>query len=126
MGAWTTSWRAPGTWFSLPERIDEEGWGSQHGHVDRYRWASKYLGPTDTVLDIACGIGYGAELLKESGADYIGVDKPGVPSETFARDGVRFIETDIDHWRPDFIVDVSICFETLEHVKYPDKLADTL
>ena len=110
----------------MPERIPEEGWGSEHGHVERYRWARQFIGEKDTVLDIACGIGYGADLLTGAGQSYVGVDKRGVASPTFAREGAVFIGADIDSWWPDFVPDVSICYETLEHVQNPDRLADML
>lgn len=99
----------------MPERITEEGWHAEKGHTERYEWAAKQILPTDVVLDIACGIGYGAELLAPTGCLYVGVDKPGIVSETFADLG-QFIETDIDTWFADVTFDVAICFETLEHV----------
>jgi cyclopropane fatty-acyl-phospholipid synthase-like methyltransferase len=99
----------------MPERIAEESWRFEKGHVDRYTWASGLIWVGETVLDIACGIGYGAELLAPTRCQYYGVDKPGVPSPTFNPYGT-FIERDIDHWRPSFSYDVAISFETLEHV----------
>lgn len=110
----------------MPERISEETLPSEHGHVERYRWAKGFIRSGDTVLDIACGIGYGAEILRETACEYIGIDKPGIPSATFAAPGTRFLAADIDQWWPDFTFDVAVCFETLEHVKEPDRLADML
>lgn len=104
------------------ERIPEDVWRSQTGHVERYEWAASLVRPGETVLDVACGIGYGAELLSKTGCRYIGVDRPGVPSPTFAPFG-GFIETDVDTWDPAFDFDVAVCFETLEHVRDPERLA---
>jgi SAM-dependent methyltransferase len=104
------------------ERIPEDVWRAQTGHVERYEWAASLVRPGETVLDVACGIGYGAEILFPRAGSYIGVDRPGVPSATFAELGT-FIETDIDSWTPRFGFDVAVCFETLEHVRKPERLA---
>src|SRR5687767_14928496 len=45
-------------------------WGE---HVARYLFALQLVG-TGTVLDIACGTGYGLALLKEKGNYVVGVD----------------------------------------------------
>lgn len=109
----------------MPERIPEEAWRNETGHVWRYTWAANHIEPGESVLDIACGIGYGAELLAPTGCAYLGIDKPGAISETFAEYG-DFIETDIDHWDPTEIFDVAISFETLEHVGDLEHLVDIL
>lgn len=43
-------------------------------HLERYSFASKYVSGKG-VLDIACGTGYGTEMLKKAGAECVtGVD----------------------------------------------------
>lgn len=76
------------------------------------------------MVDIACGIGYGSQILADIDCDYIGVDKPGVPDPSFARPRVEFRSCDIDDWVPITGCDVVLCFETIEHVRYPQKLID--
>ena len=111
-----------------PERIpyEAENWQTHVGHVKRYQWATKFIKTTDTVLDVACGIGYASELLAVTGCNYIGIDKPGVPLPEFEREGVQFVEADLDGWFPGFIPDVTLCFETLEHLEDPQRMADIL
>lgn len=109
----------------MPERIPEEGWRSATGHVWRYSWAAEHIARGESVLDIACGIGYGAEILAPTGCFYHGIDKPGAIAETFMGYG-DFIETDIDTWTPDETFDVAIAFETLEHVGDLEHLVEIL
>lgn len=107
-----------------PERISEADVPNETGHTWRYEWAAGHLQPGESVLDIACGIGYGSEFIGKT-RPYIGVDKPGVISETFRANGT-YIEADIDAWDPWFDYDVAVSFETLEHVGDLDHLVGIL
>ena len=109
------------------ERIPEESWREQRGHVERYDWAAMMMRPGDIVLDVACGIGYGAQVIDywNVGVTYHGFDRPGVPAAQFAQFG-SFWGCDLDHWHPPVACDVSLCFETLEHVNNPQRLAAQL
>ena len=106
------------------ERIPEEVWREQRGHVERYELAAALTFDGEVVLDAACGIGYGARVLTEMGraVTYHGADLPGVPSPAFANDGT-FHGVNLDTWEPDFDFDVALCFETLEHLANPDRWA---
>lgn len=109
------------------ERISEETWTGEAGHIYRYRLASDWITNDETVLDVASGIGYGAAVIKEKKSiSYYGVDKIS-PSATFAGLGKFIFDIDLDFWDPkDLSWDVSVSFETLEHVKNPVALANTL
>jgi 2-polyprenyl-3-methyl-5-hydroxy-6-metoxy-1,4-benzoquinol methylase len=108
------------------ERIAEDDWRNQTGHVYRYQLASGFVVNGERVLDVACGIGYGAELMSETVfLDYIGVDKIE-PAESFRLFGKFISGVDLDEWAPDFDWDVSVSFETLEHVRDPQRLAENL
>ena len=109
------------------ERISEETWTGEAGHIYRYRLASDWITDNEKVLDVASGIGYGAAVMKEKKSiSYYGVDKIS-PSETFAGLGEFIFDVDLDFWDPENLSwDVSVSFETLEHVKDPVKLANTL
>lgn len=108
------------------ERIPEDSWQDQHGHIYRYQLAATYLNPGERVLDIASGIGYGAQILQNIvPVQYLGADKVE-PVEQFAKLGTFYSGIDLNDWTPDFTWDVSISFETLEHLEHPEKLAAIL
>ena len=46
-------------------------WGE---HRSRYRFAARLATEGQHVLDVACGAGFGLEMLKEAGACPLGVD----------------------------------------------------
>lgn len=99
------------------ERIPAECWRTHAGHVARYRYAAENIGHGECVNDIACGVGYGSELLKHT--RYVGYDKPGV----FAFNEMFYgCDINSETWMP-LWCDVTVCFETLEHVENPARLA---
>ena len=101
------------------ERIPADTWDQHPGHVARYQYAAQHVRKGDRVNDIACGTGYGAVLLP--GCRYRGYDRPGVPDTSFPGD-FRPADLDDPYWAP-ARADVTVCFETLEHVKDPARLA---
>lgn len=106
------------------ERITTEQVADQPGHVYRYELAASWLKPGERVLDVACGVGYGAKVLTDLvPVKYVGVDKI-VPAPEFARLGKFHAGVNLDGWVPGFAWDVSVCFETLEHLANPQHLAD--
>jgi 2-polyprenyl-3-methyl-5-hydroxy-6-metoxy-1,4-benzoquinol methylase len=108
------------------ERITSEQISDQPGHVYRYEFAAGWLEPGERVLDVACGVGYGAKLMSDLlPVKYVGVDKV-VPAQEFAGLGKFHAEVNLDEWVPGFGWDVSVCFETLEHLVNPQHLAAQL
>jgi 2-polyprenyl-3-methyl-5-hydroxy-6-metoxy-1,4-benzoquinol methylase len=107
----------------MVERITASMVPSEHGHRYRYEMAAGWLQTGERVLDVASGIGYGAKLITDiKPVKYVGVDKV-VPDHEFAQLGKFYAGVNLDVWVPDFEWDVSICFETLEHVANPTHLA---
>jgi len=105
------------------ERIGVDSWKNEAGHIYRYNLASNWIKDGERVFDVACGIGYGAEIIKKTvSINYIGADKTE-PVQDFANLGKFYSGIDLDYWEPDFEWDVSVCFETLEHVANPKHLA---
>jgi hypothetical protein len=104
------------------ERIGAD-WRSYEGHVARYRSAAESVREQHTVKDVACGVGYGAALI--SCHRYIGYDKPEVIG------GIEFpgqwVGCDLNDpaWWP-VETDVTLSFETLEHLEDPARVAAVL
>jgi O-antigen biosynthesis protein len=89
----------------------------------RYDFASGFA-PGRRVLDIACGTGYGARMLRDAGAESVcGVDISSdaiaYAHERFAVPGVRFAQGDICTYGEDDSVELISCFETIEHLPDP-------
>ena len=101
------------------ERIPADSWQQHAGHIARYQYAARHVRDGETVNDIACGSGYGATFLLRG--PYRGYDRPGIPDASFPG---SFHAADLDdpEWTPS-MADVTVCFETLEHVKDPAHLA---
>jgi hypothetical protein len=93
---------------------------SWRGHTFRYRLAAGFCKPGDTVVDAACGSGYGQALLGD--VHWVGVDNDpaAIAGEAFEFQRepgeLRFIEADLQEWEPDFAFDSFIGFETIEHL----------
>lgn len=104
------------------ERIPAESWQTHKGHVARYLYAARHVRDGETVNDIACGTGYGTTFFLRG--PYRGYDRPHVPDPSFPG---SFHAADLDDpaWTPD-PTDVTVCFETLEHVKDPAHLAHVI
>lgn len=99
------------------ERITTDNWTTQCGHIDRYILASEWVNDGEVVLDAACGIGYGSQVLtKDKKIQYFGVDTEEGIDKQFLHNG-WFSAKDLETWTPKFEFDVAICFETLEHLK---------
>ncbi len=102
------------------ERVGAD-WRDNKGHTIRYAYAADRTLPGERVNDIACGIGYGSTFFG-LGVEYVGYDKPGVPTVTTLE--AEFVACDLNasDWWP-HACDVTVCFETLEHVEDPVTLA---
>jgi 2-polyprenyl-3-methyl-5-hydroxy-6-metoxy-1,4-benzoquinol methylase len=108
------------------ERITGEQLSQQAGHVYRYELATAWMKPGDKVLDVACGVGYGAKLIADKvSVDYVGVDKI-TPEQEFTSFGRFHCGVDLMTWQPQQQFDVAVCFETLEHLEDPAHLVSVL
>lgn len=103
---------------------DVTGLATLELHLARYRWAHDYL-PSGRVLDLACGVGYGAKLLAESGAArrVIGADLSspalGIARRHYAATGVQLVQGDGAAWLRSGVFSGVVSLETVEHVEDP-------
>ena len=107
------------------ERITPDQVDAQAGHVYRYQLAIDWLDNAKSVVDIACGVGYGAKIMARPDLDYVGVDKIE-PDAKYKKYGRWVSGVDLNTYKLDSKFDVAVCFETLEHLKFPQHLADEL
>jgi len=91
-------------------------------HAARYDFTSKYV-KSKKVLDIACGSGYGCEILLNKGAKYvvgsdISEETIDYAKKNYQKENIEFYTNDIKKLNfPDEEFDCIVSFETLEHVK---------
>ncbi|NLG07087.1 class I SAM-dependent methyltransferase [Candidatus Peribacteria bacterium] len=102
----------------IPDRIDITSCSKRNrdDHIARYTFACKYA-KGKHVLDIACGTGYGTDMLRKSGAAVLGVD---ISQDTIKKAkqkyGDYFATGDIRTFQSKQKFDMIVCFETIEHI----------
>lgn len=110
---------------SLHMDMSRETGARADAHLVRYSLACEWIRRGDTVLDCACGLGYGTALMasRSLGHRYIGVDSSEgairYAQANFARHGVEFCAAQAERlgFLDDCSVDFIASFETLEHVQ---------
>jgi ubiquinone/menaquinone biosynthesis C-methylase UbiE len=100
--------------------------GLEQEHLARYEYARQFVSGLD-ILDVACGTGYGSQMLAEAGAQSVlGID---ISRETvdfarahYASKKTRFELGDAQNLYEvrNQTVDVVVSFETVEHVPNAD------
>ena len=93
-------------------------------HSLRYLFASQFV-KSKTVLDAACGTGYGASIMLDAGAKkVVGIDNSVETIEyckkNYKKDNLEFQTEDCKKINLDAIFDVVVSFETIEHLKNQD------
>ncbi len=99
--------------------------GIRRDHLARYEWAKRQLAPKSRVLDVACGVGYGAWILANAGHLVTAIDRD--------REAIEWGREHFDHpnitwqcadaetvagYKPGAFHAVT-CFETIEHLADP-------
>jgi SAM-dependent methyltransferase len=110
---------------TLPDVPEENYWYRRHVAV--YEWiAGRCAGLR--VVDLACGEGYGSDLLARRAAEVIGVD---ANPEAFEHARARYRRPNLSFQRGlvedfDQEVDAVVFLQTIEHIHEPEKLVETL
>ena len=107
--------------YVVPGKTPDNEWLP---HIERYRFAS-HVAPGKVILDVACGTGYGSDLLAGLAAKRVvgGDASPEALSfaaHTFRRENLSFLK--LDGIRLPFrssTFDAVVSFETVEHMKDP-------
>jgi ubiquinone/menaquinone biosynthesis C-methylase UbiE len=109
----------------VPERIDplKELPGVVAHHLKKYEFAKSQIG--GTVLDVACGVGYGSEFLGPACDRIVGLEIASEAIEIararYRHDNVWFVQADAEHLpAADSSADAVTCFEGIEHFGDPE------
>lgn len=107
--------------------------GIRRDHVERYKWAAQYLKAGSRVLDLACGVGYGASILAAAGHTVVAVDRSQEAIDYarlhYARASVTFMCSTAELYDPRQnpvmnSFDAIVSFETIEHLRHPEPILE--
>lgn len=111
------------------DRSDVTGEETYRLHVERYEFAARFVNG-GRVLDCACGVGYGSEILSSAGrapqlVTGVDIDADAIEYAKSHYEGerVRFVHSDGTRFTADPF-DTIVSFETIEHVPDPEALID--
>ncbi len=103
---------------TLPDVPEENYWYRRHEAV--YEWIAQRVAGLD-VVDMACGEGYGSEILARRAAHVTGVDANPEAHEharaKYSRPGLSFDRDLVQTWSEP--VDAVVFLQTIEHVDDP-------
>ena len=103
---------------TLPDVPAENYWFRRHLAV--YEWVAERCGGLE-VVDMACGEGYGVEVLARRALRVTGVDANPEAHEharlKYSRPGVRFVRELVESWSEP--CDAIVFLQTIEHVEEP-------
>ena len=93
-------------------------------HAIRYLFASQFV-KSKTVLDAACGSGYGSSILMNAGAKkVVGIDNSSEAIEycnkNYKKENIEFKIENCEKINLDTMFDIIVSFETIEHLKNQD------
>jgi len=108
---------------TLPDVPEENYWYRRHLVV--YEWiAARTLG--SRVVDMACGEGYGSEVLSRGAASVVGVDANPQAHEharlRYVRQNLRFERDLVETFREE--CDAVVFLQTIEHVQNPGEILE--
>jgi SAM-dependent methyltransferase len=108
---------------TLPDVPAENYWYRRHLVV--YRWIAERCAGRE-VVDMACGEGYGTDVLAQRAARVTGVDANPEAHEharlKYSRPGVRFVRDLVESY--DEPCDAVVFLQTIEHVQNPAEILE--
>jgi SAM-dependent methyltransferase len=108
---------------TLPDVPAENYWFQRHLAV--YRWIADRCAGLE-VVDMACGEGYGTDVLSRRALRVTGVDANPEAHEharlKYTRPGVRFVRDLVESWSEP--CDAVVFLQTIEHVEEPGAVLD--
>src|SRR3954465_13482177 len=108
---------------TLPDVPEANYWFQRRRVV--YEWIRRRVGGL-RVIDMACGEGYGSDVLSRSAASVVGVDANPEAHEhagaRYTRPGLRFERDMIQTFAQD--ADAVVFLQTIEHVPEPGELLE--
>jgi hypothetical protein len=99
--------------------------GIRRDHVARYEFVASRLPKGSRVLDLACGIGYGSQLLAKAGHRVVAIDASpeaiAYAEEYYSHPNVSYHCMAAEDLHVDEVgaVDAVVSFETIEHLSEP-------
>ena len=87
------------------------------GHVERYLFATTLV--FGSVLDAACGCGYGSRMMFDKTGEVTGIDlePEAIAYAEYYYHGPEYLVSDVSSYQGEY--DWVVSFETLEHLKDP-------
>jgi SAM-dependent methyltransferase len=108
---------------TLPDVAEENYWFRRHLAV--YEWIAKRVRGL-RVADLACGEGYGADVLARTAAEVIGVDANPEAHEharlRYRRSNLRFERGLVEEFEES--CDAVVFLQTIEHIHEPERLLE--
>ncbi len=108
---------------TLPDVPEENYWYRRHLVV--YEWIAAQLGGV-RAIDMACGEGYGSDVLARSAASVVGVDANPEAHEharlRYPRENLRFARELVDTFSEP--ADAVVFLQTIEHLEDPGAVLD--
>jgi SAM-dependent methyltransferase len=110
---------------TLPDIPEENYWYRRHLAV--YEWIGARVAGR-RVLDMACGEGYGSEVLSRSAASVVGVDANPEAHEharmRYQRENLRFERGVVETYGHPQSLDAVVFLQTIEHVQDPQAILE--
>lgn len=94
-------------------------------HITRYLFSSDFC-QDKVILNVACGSGYGSEILIKRAQNVFNIDISeklvAYGNSRYGKYNNHFLQMDAQDLKfPENYFDVVVSFETLEHLPYPEK-----